>query len=72
MTTFIIVFIMLMLAGAAMAIGVIFGRKPIKGSCGGLGTVGVERACGCKDACENQTKNDTSDGEKAQAVRYKP
>ena len=27
MTTFIIVFIMLMLAGAAMAIGVIFGRN---------------------------------------------
>ena len=72
MTTFIIVFIMLMLAGAAMAIGVIFGRKPIKGSCGGLGAGGVERACGCKDVCENQTENDTSDGEKAQAVRYKP
>ena len=72
MTTFIIVFIMLMLAGAAMAIGVIFGRKPIKGSCGGLGAVGVERACVCKDACENQTKNDTSDGEKTLAVRYKP
>ena len=72
MTTFIIVFIMLMLAGAAMAIGVIFGRKPIKGSCGGLGAVGVERACGCNDACENHKKNDTSDGEKTQAVRYKP
>ena len=49
---------MLMLAGAAMAIGVIFGRKPIKGSCGGLGAVGVERACGCKDVCEN----DQADG----------
>ena len=71
MTTFIIVFIVLMLAGAAMAIGVIFGRKPIKGSCGGLGAVGVERACGCKDVCEN----DQADGHragKATVARYQP
>ena len=71
MTTFIIVFIMLMLAGAAMAIGVICGRKPIKGSCGGLGAVGVERACGCKDACENEHKTPAEGGE-ARAVRYHP
>lgn len=72
MSTFIVAFIILMLVGAGMAIGVIFGRQPIKGSCGGLGAVGVKRACGCKDVCENQTENDTSDGEKTQAVRYKP
>ena len=71
MTTFIIAFIMLMLVGAGMAVGVIFGRAPIKGSCGGLGAVGVERACGCKDVCENETKGENG-GEKstAQAVRY--
>ena len=44
MSTFIVAFIILMLVGAGMAIGVIFGRQPIKGSCGGLGAVGVERA----------------------------
>mgnify|MGYP000887500288 FL=1 len=72
MTTFIIVFIMLMLAGAAMAIGVIFGRKPIKGSCGGLGTVGVERACGCKDVCENDQAADSNRAGKATVARYQP
>ena len=57
MSTFIVAFIILMLVGAGMAIGVIFGRQPIKGSCGGLGAVGVERACGCKDVCENKETN---------------
>ena len=30
---------------AAMAIGVLFGRPPIKGSCGGLGAVGLQEDC---------------------------
>ena len=72
MTTFIIVFTMLMLAGAAMAIGVIFGRKPIKGSCGGLGAVGVERACGCEDVCENDQAADSNRAGKATVARYQP
>ena len=72
MTTFIIVFTMLMLAGAAMAIGVIFGRKPIKGSCGGLGAVGVERACGCKDVCETTSGGRATAPAKPTVARYQP
>lgn len=30
---------------AGMAIGVMHGRKPIKGSCGGLNRVGMNGAC---------------------------
>jgi len=30
---------------AAMAIGVLCGRAPIKGSCGGLGAVGIKEDC---------------------------
>ncbi|WP_298644747.1 (Na+)-NQR maturation NqrM [uncultured Cardiobacterium sp.] len=73
MTTFIVVFIVLMLVGVGMAVGVIFGRAPIKGSCGGLGAVGVERACGCKDVCENKEPPAT-DGQHAagKVKRYQP
>ncbi len=46
MATFLITFLALMLVVAAMAIGVIFGRRPIKGSCGGLNNVtGLEQEC---------------------------
>ena len=54
MLTFIVVFLVMAITILIMAVGVIFGREPIKGSCGGLNNVGVERACGCKDVCEKQ------------------
>lgn len=39
-----------------MAIGVIFSRKPIKGSCGGLAHLDIERECNCKDVCEGPSR----------------
>ena len=38
--------LVVVLCFAAMAVGVLLGRKPIAGSCGGLGAVGVEGDCG--------------------------
>ncbi|MFD2267298.1 (Na+)-NQR maturation NqrM [Vibrio thalassae] len=38
---------------ALMAIGVMFKRKAIQGSCGGLASAGIEGACDCKDKCES-------------------
>jgi uncharacterized protein len=44
---------------AAMAIGVIFGRAPIKGSCGGLGAAGIQGDCefcgGQPERCPGET-----------------
>lgn len=42
---------------ALMAIGVLFGRKPIKGSCGGLNSLGLGDCEFCEhpsDACKNK------------------
>lgn len=35
----------MLLVVTAMAVGVIFGRKPIQGSCGGMSALGMETAC---------------------------
>ena len=45
MSTIFISFIVLLLIFFAMSIGVIFGRKPIAGSCGGLKTMGEVADC---------------------------
>lgn len=51
MSTFILALIVFAVVIAAMAIGVIFGRKPIAGSCGGLGKIGLECEGGCEKPC---------------------
>jgi len=45
MATLIGTFILLLLVVAGMAIGVMFGRKPLKGSCGGLNNGGSDSGC---------------------------
>jgi hypothetical protein len=45
MTTLLITILIMAMIVGGMAIGVIFGREPIKGSCGGLNNVGVEEDC---------------------------
>lgn len=54
--TWLIVFLTMLLVVAAMAVGVMFGRKPIAGSCGGIAALGVEKECsicgGNRQKCE--------------------
>lgn len=67
MTTLLITFVVLGLVIVAMAVGVILGRKPISGSCGGMAALGMEVACdicgGDKNKCEkeNATKSVPAD-----------
>jgi len=60
MSTFIIVFAAMVLFIVAMAVGVLLGRKPISGSCGGMAAIGMESACdvcgGDKNKCEKESK----------------
>ena len=56
MTTFLVIFIMMLCMIALMAVGVMFKRQPIKGSCGGLGNVGIEKSCDCDNPCDRKKK----------------
>ena len=47
MTIFLLCFVVMAVAVLAMAVGVLMGRAPIAGSCGGLAQLGL----GC-DSCE--------------------
>ncbi|TKB56538.1 (Na+)-NQR maturation NqrM [Ferrimonas aestuarii] len=56
MSTFIITFAILMGVTALMAVGYIIKRKTISGSCGGLGGIGIEKACDCPEPCDRRKK----------------
>jgi hypothetical protein len=60
MMTYIIAALVFMLVVAGMAVGVIFSNKPIKGSCGGMGALGLDTACdicgGNPSVCEEETR----------------
>ena len=57
MATFILALLIVGLLVAGMSVGVIFGRKPITGTCGGLGAAGITGPCdicgGDTSKCEN-------------------
>lgn len=66
MNTFLAAFAIILLAVTAMAIGVIFGRSAIKGSCGGLNQVGLSGSCG--GACSIQEKEECDARKRAQQL----
>lgn len=54
MGTFLLVLFIVVLLIAGMSIGVIFGRKPISGTCGGIGALGISTSC---EICGGNTQN---------------
>ena len=54
MSTFILAFVFFLVVAAAMSIGFIVQRKSIAGSCGGLGALGIDKACDCPEPCDRK------------------
>ncbi|QLE86411.1 MULTISPECIES: (Na+)-NQR maturation NqrM [Shewanella] len=54
MSTFIAAFVVLLLFFVLMSIGYIVKRKAVAGSCGGLGALGIDKACDCDDPCDKR------------------
>lgn len=63
MGTFIVVFVFMLVVVLLMAVGVVMGRRPISGSCGGLSGLGLKSACDVcsgKDECKNKKNKSTN------------
>ncbi|QYK00524.1 (Na+)-NQR maturation NqrM [Shewanella psychrotolerans] len=54
MSTFIAAFVVLLLFFLLMSIGYLVKQKAVAGSCGGLGSLGIEKACDCDDPCDKR------------------
>ena len=67
MALFFISAVVIGLVIAGMAIGVIMGRGPIKGSCGGLGALGVDQACDLCGGDPQRCDEETRDGREGKA-----
>lgn len=67
MTTFILTFAILVLVFGLMAVGVMMGRKPIAGSCGGIAALGIEKECsicgGDRQKCDDYNSTASTDDE---------
>jgi len=57
MAYFLVTFVLMLVVITIMAVGVIFGRRAIKGSCGG----GMSKAeCVCVEKCDKRKKLDAA------------
>ena len=56
MTIFVATFVILVIAVLAMSLGVIVSNKRIEGSCGGLASLGIDKACDCDRPCKRRRR----------------
>ncbi|MDY4595385.1 MAG: (Na+)-NQR maturation NqrM [[Pasteurella] aerogenes] len=62
MQLFMITFSIFMLVILGMALGYIFKKKAITGSCGGISSLGLQKVCDCEEPCDTlQAKLDAGD-----------
>ncbi|MDF2180819.1 (Na+)-NQR maturation NqrM [Neptuniibacter sp. CAU 1671] len=65
MSTMIFAFVGLLLIVVAMSVGVLLGRKPISGSCGGMANLGIDTSCeicgGDRQKCEEEQEKQSVD-----------
>lgn len=58
MTIFLITLSLFVLVALGMGVGYIFQQKTLAGSCGGLGSIGIDKACNCDNPCEKRQERE--------------
>ncbi|UAW98661.1 (Na+)-NQR maturation NqrM [Halopseudomonas nanhaiensis] len=62
-------FLLMALVVAGMAVGVMMGRKPIAGSCGGIGMLGIEKSCSICGGNPSKCQENSDDSEQDEGGR---
>lgn len=73
--TWLLAFIIMLLVVLGMSVGVLMGRKPLAGSCGGIANLGIERdecpVCGGdQDKCDEANSDPEAFARKTQDLSY--
>ena len=68
MSTFIAAFVVLLLFFLLMSIGYLVKRTAVAGSCGGLGVLGIDKACDCDDPCDNRKAKMAAEDERREKL----
>lgn len=56
MSTVLLTFALFVLVIIGMSVGYIFSKRSIKGSCGGISSLGMDKVCGCETPCDTLQK----------------
>ena len=59
MYTILLTFGFFLLIILGMSVGYIFSKRTIKGSCGGISSLGMKKVCDCETRCKNGWTNKT-------------
>ncbi|MCH1414661.1 MAG: (Na+)-NQR maturation NqrM [Glaciecola sp.] len=62
---------LLLLVFVAMSVGYVFQKKSLAGSCGGLGTLGIDKACDCDDPCDKRKERIADEARAAKEESWK-
>ena len=69
MSTFILAFVFFLVMVAAMAIGYLLQKKTISGSCGGLGALGIDKACDCPEPCDRKKARQEREAQRQEKLK---
>ncbi|TRX55774.1 (Na+)-NQR maturation NqrM [Thalassomonas sp. M1454] len=71
MNIFILTFGFFIVMFIAMGVGYIIQQKTLAGSCGGLGSIGIEKACNCDNPCEKRKERERKAALKENSIDIK-
>lgn len=71
MTVFLITLGLFLIIALGMGVGYIFQQKSLAGSCGGLGTLGIDKACNCDNPCEKRQERERKAAQQKDTIDIK-